>query len=269
MANLITKRRIIFSGINYSRQAEEWFGVLSSQPSGVMKTIYDNYYFKPLVRTGIFAELDRFFEFGGEIEANGLISLKNPTTATAATKVGTVTWTQFQGGAGNGVDGYYNFNYIPSSDGVKFTQDSASAFFYSRTNNVGAFVDMGSADAALANGTLLVARFTGDAQSIRVNAATAVTLSANTNSQGFYMAKRTASNALEGFKNGVSTGSGTVASTGLSSRRIYLGGYNSNGTLTNPTTRQYSNGGTGSSNINEVTLYNIVQAFRSQLQTQV
>lgn len=254
--------------VNYSAEAIAYFAECPTQPSAAHKRLMDTYLFKPLVAAGIFTELDRLRIFATEVEDNGLVSLVNPSS-TDASKVNSPAWVQYQGYTGNGTTSYINLNYIPSSAGVKYTQNSACALYYCRTNAVGAYVDMGSSNAALANGTLLVNRFTGDAQSIRINAATATTLSANTDSRGLYMARRTASNALEGFKNGVSQGTGTVASTGLSASSFYLGAYNANGVATNLTPKQYSVSGMGSGSIDPAAFYTIIQNYMTQLGTQV
>lgn len=266
MPNLITKRRIIFSGVKYSREAEEWFGVLSTQPSGVIKTIYDKYYFRPLVGTGIFAELDRFFEFGGEIEANGLISLKNPTTATAASKAGTSTWTQFQGNAGNGIDGFINTNYNPNTQGVKLTLNSTSIFGYSRS-------DMNDASALIAcsDATHQLWLFPRSAGNIvlRVNSAGGSTSAAVADSHALFASVRLASNSVKGYKRGVEVATNTTVSAGIPSANLYVGALNNNGAGANFSTRQISTAGAGSGAINHLTLYTIIQAFRTQLQTQV
>lgn len=264
--NPVARKRVL-GGYAFSAEAKAYFNVLTNPPSLQQKIRLDKYLFRPLIANGIFTELDRLWVFASEIQANGLVSLVNPT-ATAATEVNSPAWVQYQGYTPNGSTSYINLSVAPSA-GVNFAQDSASCFFYSRTNNVGAYVDMGSANVALANASLLVARFTGDARSVRLNAATAVILSSNTDSRGLYMGKRTSSNDLEGFKNGVSAGTGTVASTGRSSANWYLGGYSLNGTLTNPSPRQYSIAGIGSGNINALSFYNIIQNYMTQIGSQV
>lgn len=243
--------------IKFHEKSEKYFHAISA-PS-INQLIRLDWTIKKLVEVDYYSELDGLWIFASEKQANGLINIINPSF-TAATENGTTTWTPFEGTAGNGSNGFIDLGIAPSGC-IKLTQDSASVFYYCRTNSVGAFVDMGASNAGLGNGILLISRFTGDSCSLRINGSGATTAVSNTNSSGLFHGKRTASNALEFFRNSTSLASDTDASTGLSVNNFYICGYNGAGTLTNPTTRQYSIAGLGSKNIDPVILSNILNGY--------
>src|SRR5688572_25513160 len=111
MPNPIINRRVVMSGVIYSPEAQAYFNALAVQPSPTQKKRLDDYIFKPLVAAGIFAELDRLWVFASETQANGLVSLVNPTS-TLASEVNSPAWVQFQGYTTGGT-AYINTGVAP------------------------------------------------------------------------------------------------------------------------------------------------------------
>lgn len=246
-----------------------FFSYLTVQPSYRQKVIYDNYLFKPLIAAGIFTELDRLWVPAAELEQHGTISLVNPAS-TALTLVNTPTWTQYQGWTPNGTTSYENTQFTPTVNGVKYIQNSASEFIYLRTNTTGSSASFGVDLGVNANSSisyLQVRTNTGLFTKINQAAAAAPINVANADSRGFWLTKRTASNAFSVYKNGGSIGSGTSVSNALANAPFFAGAYNSGG-ATFFSNREHSVIGAGGI-FNEATFYNIIQGYMTAIGTQV
>lgn len=260
MPNPIINRRVVLSGNSYSPAAQAYFNALATQPSPAQKARMDTYLFKPLVSAGIFTELDRLFVYATEIQSNGLTSLVNPTS-TAAAEVNSPAWVQYQGYTGNGTTSYVNTNYVPST-GVKFVRDSASMGLYLRTNTAASSNDFGC---LATREDIIIPRFGDGNLYYRLNDAT-YTAHANSRSDGLISIARTASNAREAFRNGVSIGTSTTASTGAPPAiAMYIGARNNSGTADTFSTRQFSSCFMGSGTFNHLTVFNIIQAYMTQI----
>lgn len=267
MPNPIINRRVVLSGNSYSPAAQAYFNVLTVQPSGLQKARLDNYLFKPLVATGIFSELDRLWIFASETQANGLISLVNPT-ATAITEVNSPTWTQFQGYDFNGTTQYLNTNVAVNAL-TKYTQNSASNFTYLRENTTSSGTDFGAFSGGGANNTSAFIRFTDGICYAAINDSGAGSNGAVADSRGGFMFQRTASNAKQSYRNGVSFFSDTEVSTALTTATNFIGARSNGGVAQDFCNRQTSMFMIGSGNVNALTFYNIIQGYMTSIGTAV
>lgn len=271
MPNPIINRRVVLSGNSYSPEALAYFAALSVQPSTAQKIRLDNYLFKPLVAAGIFSKLDRLWIFASEIQANGLISLRNPTS-TAAAEVNAPTWVQYQGYTGNGTTQYLNLNYIPSSAGVNFTRDDASISAYIRTDRAGGDLttSVGGFDASravIARPRLVANTMQSDINAFS-NVPSTVTVPATT---GLFSWLRISSATVQFYRNGAKVGADVAhASIGRPTVTLYGMANNPNGgAALGFETAQYSMILIGSSTIDQAVLSSILNGYMTQLGTNV
>ena len=166
----------------------------------------------------------------------------------------------------NGVNSYGNTGFNPSVHG---SQNSHHQGFYSRTNLSAAEIEIGSTDAA--SGSYVATRFNGT-NFFRLNASSDIS-TANTNSQGFYIGNRTASNVVNGWKNGTKVITGATVSTGNPNAVVFIGAWNN---VPNPLIRYYSNKqcagatiGPGLTDTQAANLRTAMQTFNTTLGRQV
>lgn len=101
-------------------------------PSAAQQAI-QNQYIIDLKTAGIWAELDVYYVFANNgSQEFGTLNWKNPNT-NQATLVNSPTFAINQGFTFNGSTSYIDTNFNPSTQGVKFTQNSASRGLYMRT----------------------------------------------------------------------------------------------------------------------------------------
>lgn len=264
MSNTLSNRRISLGmSSNYSKEAKLYFGTLSVQPSSIQKLRLDRFLFRPLVATGIYSQLDRLWVFASETQANGLVSLVNPT-ATLVTEVNSPTWVQYQGYDFNGTTQYLN-SQTNLSTLTKYQLDSATTFLYSRQNNTSSGADFGSTGAAAAQNTAQWLRFTDNKMYWSMNDTGAASNVANTDSSGGFQVSRTGSTALTIYRNGSSIATDTEVSTTVGSQPPYIGALNGNGTAVSFCNRQLSVVAIGSGNINASIFYSIIQNYMIQV----
>ncbi len=204
-------------------------GVPCSPPSLLYDKKQENTLIKGLVTDLDFALADQIFNFetyGDRVYAK--INVKNPGTKNAL-EVGTLTFTPGRGFVPS-AGGYIRTQFTPSTDGVNFTQNSGGYILYIPSVDALSTADLlGAGGAANLHAIHLRPRGTGNLFNYRLNEATAIS-GGNSATEGLWSAIRTASNALTLSKDTTSLSSSTQASTGLSTREIYLGTFNANGT---------------------------------------
>lgn len=165
----------------------------------------------------------------------------------------------------NGVNGYANTNF----SGILLQQNSVHLSYYSRTQNVGAFLEMGFGNGGNAPYVALWSCFSGGCRISANNISVAE--GANTVSKTFFITSRTASNVIKSFLNSTVLYASAILSDVVINRNIYLGAYTLVGdAAANHTSRQcaFASIGKGLSDA-EVTAYNsIVQAFQTSLNRQ-
>lgn len=169
----------------------------------------------------------------------------------------------------NGVNAYGNTNFNPTTVGAG--QNSFHISMYSRTNNSNAECEIGVED-SLFRGSSIFARLSGTTY-YRVNSDGIYITHADANSLGFYISNRTASNVVNGWKNGVKLATGTTASTGNVNANIFIGAYNN---VPNPFIRYYSTKqvaavtmGAGLTDTQAADLRTAIQTFNTTLARQV
>jgi len=169
----------------------------------------------------------------------------------------------------NGVNAYGNTNFNPTTVGTG--QNSFHLSFYSRTNSNGTEIEIGGQDATGAIGSLIEIRTSGTTY-YRVNSAGSYITYVDANSLGFYVSNRTASNVVNGWKNGVKVATGTTASSGNFNGNIWIGAWNNlNGASKFYSTKQAATVtmGSGLTDTQAANLRTAIQTFNTTLGRQV
>lgn len=242
---------------NYDPVLRNWLNKLSFSPSNpICKDLQE--LILGLRNDGNLSELDLFDIIGGlESDEQRLTPLISSSGSTF-TAVNSPTL-DVNGVTGNGTNSYLNLNYNTSTNGVKYTQDSACFGFYCRTDSIEANgISIGGNSN---NSYVYLKRSAGGNIITRINTSSDFsTANANPTSTGLFSMARTSSSASSFFKNGVSIQSGSSTSAALSSSSWYLcrsasGDYSA---------RNYASVHIGSGNINQVELYNRVQTYMTK-----
>lgn len=167
---------------------------------------------------GLWEKIDRLWIFASE---NSQSALRDIVSASAAAVVSAPTFTADRGYTGNGTTSYVNSQYTPSTNGVKYTQDSAHICAWSLTAGAGGS-NSNRAIGNIVGGTnrsVLIPRNASDQVQILMNGITS-DVAVNTSTDGFFIVNRSASGATQVYRNGSSILSGTSTSTGLPTQAI-------------------------------------------------
>lgn len=173
------------------------------------------------------------------IDGNSDMATLNVITPTSfqCSKVNSPAFTSNQGFTGNGTTSFLNTNWNASTSGVNYTTNAASHGGYINSN-----VDLAQIDWGSSNGTSFLQISSRNVTSSGNGSMTindnAGLVASNTSTIGFYHCQRTASNARRFFKNGVSVNDDTKASNGIPSLSVFICGRNSNGGISNASTKQ-------------------------------
>lgn len=200
-------------GASYEAEASALFARMTTPPSGIRKSQI-NTLIRALKTGGIWAKLDCLWLMAAAdaqaARLNWIADLYNLTA------VSSPTFTADRGYQGDGSSSYLDTGAAPSAL-TKFLQDDASLAVWCRTNGNGLGIGRGTSGApTLINpnnaGTSLLGRLNGQVVSVLTGT-----------SQGLTLAQRTTSNDGEGFRNGVSLGTGTGASTAKDTVALRIG----------------------------------------------
>ena len=235
-----------------------------------------NYLVFSLKVNGLWNKLNAIYPMVGGTAITHKFNLKNPLDTNAAFRLSFIGgWTHSATGAlPNGTNAYADtfYNLLSSA-----SQNSHHLSYYSRTNSNLTEVEIGAADGVdnsattsrsfIEIRTINVSYFT-----INNSGLTAFVNFADTNSIGYYIGNRTASNILNALKNGIkSATSNIIASKTPPNRKYFLGAYNRNNTPLYYSTKQcaFASIGTGLTDAEASLLYTIVQAFQTILSRNV
>lgn len=172
-----------------------------------------------LKAASIWTSIDVLYILAAADSQAASINWKNPGT-NSLTTTATVTFTADDNAAGDGVSGFLDCNYNASTFGGAFTQDSAFAAGWSRTSGQANTSAVGWFDGT--DGVTISPRTTNDNAGYRINQASQSNTSNGTvtDGVGFFAANRSASNAIQMYKNGSSIGSQSTVSTALNNHNF-------------------------------------------------
>jgi len=193
-----------------------------------------------LVDAGIWATRDLFYLFAQEFNTamEARFNWKNPGTHNIGL-VNAPTWTSLEGYQGNGTNSYLRTYWTPNTHGVNYLQNDANAAWYVRNNTVGAHYDFGCNDAGQTKVLYGGSRYTGDVARVQVNDQ-GVHSVANTDSRGMWFVNRPDAANHEMYRNKVRIINQAQASTGRSTKELYICVRNSNGTPAQYSDKQIS-----------------------------
>lgn len=212
----------------------------------------------------IWTKFDAIYPMVGGTNTSCSYNLKS-TSQFQLSWVGGWTWSA-TGAKPNGVNAYANTSYNPSVTGL---QNSHHLSYYSRTNSNGTEVEVGLLTNSAANGSLLEIRTSGTTY-YRINSGGTYITYSDSDSRAFYLGNRTASNVVNGWRNGSKVATGTTASNALPNGNIYLGALNQSGDIYRSTKEcAFASIGQGLTDTEAANFYTAVQAFNTTLARQV
>jgi hypothetical protein len=220
-----------------------------------------------LISNGLDSKMKAIYPFVGGTSSTHKYNFLDPRDLDIAFRLSFLGgWTHSSTGAKpNGTNAYANTFLSPSS---QLSLNSTHLAYYSRTNSNGTEVEMGSEQ--VGNGSLLEIRTSGTTY-FRINSGGAYATYSDSNSQAFYIANRTASNVINGWRNSTKVASGTTASTSLQGTYIYLGAFNQDTNSLYFSTKEtaFSSIGSGLSDSEASTFYSLVNTMQTTLSRNV
>ena len=200
-------------------------GLTGAQPSAGLKTDL-NTFLNGLANNNILTEHDILIIMAGMETTEQ--ALKPFITTGVSPAVNNSCSFSSAGFLGNGSSQYLDYNWNPSTNGVKYTRDDASIYFFNDQTAVGGGFSMGAWNGGV-NAVLFEPRFAGVSAG-SINAALySFTPSNPTTSVGLYTMRRTGSTASASYKDAALTATSSDASTAVVNLKIFGNAINSSG----------------------------------------
>jgi hypothetical protein len=218
--------RLYSSGVSVDTDAQAFITAASitdsTQKSAINQLVID------LKNDNIWTKLKAVYPFVGQSATSTKFNLKDPQDTDAAFRItwnGGITYTN--GVLSNGTNGYGNTHFIPS---INSTNNSTSLGYKSTTNAGGSYAEFG----AFSTGRFAIYNFSGaeSANQYNSSAGDGAITATQTDTSGFYIASRTASNSFKLFRNAVQLGSTATGAGGSVSGiaiELYIGALNNAG----------------------------------------
>ena len=255
-------RRLIYikpAGIAYNPLTTAWIAATGETDTNILNAL--NTFEAGLIANSLTGKFNALYPFVGGTDTKHSYNFINTLTYQLSFVGG---WTHASTGAlPNGTNAYANTGLLPST--VLSLNDTHLSVYLRTNTNAG--LDIGAA--ITGNITYIAARLTGNYIG-NIHQSTN-SLVANANSQGHYLASRTASTTNIGYKNGSSILASTQLSTIRPSVNVYLGARNLNGTADNFSARELAMAsiGSGITAGEASTLYTLIQAMQTSLSRNV
>jgi hypothetical protein len=219
----------------------------------------------------IWTKFSALYPFVGGTASTHKFNLKNPLDTDAAFRIfwnGGVTHSS-NGVQFGGVNGWGNTYYNLATNS---SLNSHSISFYSRTTGTSSLqCEIGVTGAVLEGGSAIFLRLSGTTY-YRINTPATYITAADTDSRAFYLANRTASNVINGWKNSTKVATGTTLSVSpLGNFNYTLGVLNENGANNYFSAKQcaFASIGDGLTDTEAANFYTAVQSFNTTLARQV
>lgn len=207
----------------YDADAQAYFTANTAITSTADKNAINTFYLG-LKSDGVYTKINAMYlPLWGSASANKW-NLKNPVDTNGAFRLTFSTgWTHASTGmTPNGTSAYADTYLSTSVLGL----DTGHLSYYSRTNSTITGIEMGALKNTPNSYTELSCRYSTSGSAVRYNNGGVPTYFANTDSRGYYIGLRTASNVLKLFRNGTSVQSLTTASSATTTNTIYIGAIN-------------------------------------------
>lgn len=236
----------------------------STQQSAIQTLVTD------LKGYGLWTKMKALYPFVGGTATTHKYNLKDPQDTDGAFRlVFSGGWTHSSTGAlPNGTNAYADTFYNQTTVGDSL--NSAHLSYYSRTNTNGTEVEIGVQEPG-GNYNLLEIRTSGTTYFLQNQSS--LTSASDSDSRGFYLGNRQASNDIDGWRQGVKIINATTASNALPNGKIYLGAMN-NAVFTSIlyySTKEcaFASIGDGLTDTEASNFYTAVQAFQTTLSRNV
>lgn len=198
----------------YCDEYDAVLAAMTNQPSEAVAEA-QNTLVEALIAGGYWARMDQLLVFATYTNADSeaLINWISPGTNNATlVALAAGSFSQYDGFTGDGVDGWINTNFNPSTDGSNFTQNSASFAIY--LGNSGLTEDFATAGCYATNRVMIMARHSEGVLEVAANNGGDDTyLGPSTNSSGLFLVSRTSSSALSGYRNGALVGTNSSSTS--------------------------------------------------------
>ena len=210
---------------------------------------------------GTWAKCNAIYPMVGGTATTHKFNLKNPADTNAAFRLSFVGgWTHSSNGAlPNGTNAYANTFYQQTFLNTQHLS------FYSRTNSIGLFNDIGAGTGLVIPNSVIIARYL-DRFYGNINQSVD-TFVANTDSSGFFMTTRASATNLRLYKNLALVLTSSAASTSIPAFNIYIGAFNQNNIATRFSNRQsaFASMGTGFTEAEALSYCANIVAFQTNL----
>jgi hypothetical protein len=256
-------------GVAYDPDAQAFF--TASGLTGATNLNAVNQLVLDLKAASIWTKMKAIYPFVGGTAALHKWNLKNPLDTNAAFRlVFNGGWTHSANGATpNGVNAYADTFLVPNTI---LSQNSTHISYYSRINSNLTEIEIGASNGPNAADNKLVLEIrTANVTYYNINSTSTYITHADTDSKAFYVGNRTASNVVNGWRNGSKLATGTTASTAPSTASVYLGAFNRTSSVGFYSTKQcaFSSLGDGLTDTDAGNLYTAVQNFNTSLSRQI
>lgn len=190
---------------------------------------------KQLKADTVWSKLDVLYLYAADDTSNAKLNWKSPSFTTTISGTTKPVLTANMGFTGNGTSAYLNTNWNPSTNGVNYRRDSASAFTYIRSSVNEAKYIFGAGGAGVSFCRLVP--WNGGFIDSRMNDNTG-NLTATTNGAGMYTLIRVSSSAFKIYKNDSLKNTASVTSSNVPPVNMFTLCRNGNGSAADFTTRQ-------------------------------
>lgn len=203
------------ASVSYTAEATTLFAAMSSQPDATRKGHIDTL-IAALKTAGVWTKMDVFYVLAAHDSQASKLNWVSPSTFTAS-EVATVTFETDRGWTGDGVGGYLDSGFNPTTaSSPKFVQNSAHLGGWSRTAGTIAGNDVGNTNA------FVNYQSGASSGSYRVNQ-TIGSNTSGTSGQGHTIANRSTAGATQAYRNGASIGTGSQGSTTPTNATLKIG----------------------------------------------
>lgn len=200
----------------YCDEYDAILAAMTNQPSEAVAEA-QNTLVEALIAGGYWARMDQLLVFATYTNADSeaLINWISPGTNNATLiNLAAGAFAQYDGITGDGVDGWINTNFNPSTDATNFTQNSASFAIY--LGNSGLTETFVTAGCYATNRIQLTVRSADEGTELEVacnNGGDDTYSGTNTNSSGLFVVSRTSSSALSAYRNGALIGTNSSSTS--------------------------------------------------------
>ena len=222
-----------------------------------------------LKSANIWTKMKALYPVVGGVASSHAVNLKTPGTYNLSFATG---WTHSSTGMTPNGATYADTFLVPST---ALSLNNTHLSFYSRTNIAANTHQMGSSQlTSEAQYLTLITRYVANTAYYAINVSQTnigSTLVSNSDSRGFFIGSRTASNVVAGFRNSTKQLTGTVTSTTIPNTKVFLGAINAFGSAGAYSTNEcaFASIGDGLTDTDATNFYNAIQTMQTTLGRQV